>query len=88
MSAQELRVEMLGLLAEVRAAGRGASRSALESILDARLPVLASVSDTVGEARLTEATKDRLKGAVSAACAEARDGGSAPSANGLLTGIA
>jgi tetratricopeptide (TPR) repeat protein len=87
MSVQELRAQMLGMLAEVRSAGRGASRSVLDAILDARLPVLAVAADGFGEARLTEATKDRLKSAVSAACSQAREGGVAPHRNGRLRGI-
>jgi tetratricopeptide (TPR) repeat protein len=74
MSVQEVKREVLELLAEVRSAGRGASRTLLGDISDRRLPGLVAAHDAFEDARLSEDFRARLSRAVSTACAQARDG--------------
>lgn len=69
MSAQELNLGFVELLSEIRAAGRGASRSALAAISDRFFPSLVAAADEFGAAVLAEPARERV---LHMALAEAR----------------
>ena len=66
MSAQELRTEILGLLTDVRSAGRGASRSSFEAVVDRRIPRLVSAHDPFEGVSLSDNALAAIRNAVSA----------------------
>ncbi len=68
MSAQGLRTEILGLLTDVRLAGRGASRPSFEAVIDRRIPRLVSAHDPFEGASLSDNALAAIRNAVSAAC--------------------
>jgi tetratricopeptide (TPR) repeat protein len=73
MNAEVLRTEMLEMLAEIRSAGRGVSRTDLGRILDRRLPSLVVSQDAFEGVSMSDAFRIRLGEAVSDACAVARE---------------